>query len=266
MKRINNKIKSFIPASWKFPLWWIFKSPQRKFGRHTFSNDMSAMLAFCFYRFIRFKKLQPVSICVGIYNRSEIFMNGFLNSISKVKNQNLIELSVFDCGSIDVVNLEAEIRKKWNGNLVFSKEKIKFTRASAFNKAVEQSTSEIIFVCDADMNIPEDIVSICNHYTSKKLVWYPIVFYVLKDMPPIISKAYGHWMQHGGKGMFASRKSEFYNVGKLNESFTEWGKEDDDLWERFMKSGYKIIRNREDGLIHNWHPSYNPKYQKLVVG
>ena len=261
MLSLYKKTKSLIPKMWKYPLWWIFKSPQREFGWSTLIQDFSAIAAFCFYSLFKFKKLKQISICVGIYNRSEIFVYGFLNSLQNVKNKNLIELSVFDCGSNDVENLELEIRKKWNGNLVFNQERIKFTRAKSFNKAVEQSSSEIIFVCDADMNIPEDIVSICNHYTSKKLVWYPIVFYVMKDMPPIISNSYGHWMQFGGKGMFASHKSEFLKVGKLNESFTEWGREDDDLWERFMKNGYKIIRNRQAGLIHNWHESFNPKYQ-----
>ncbi len=256
-------IKNNIPKQWKYPLWWLFKSPQRNFGSQTLRQDLSALLSFCFYRFFRFKKLHRISICTGIYNRSGTYVNCFLNSLDNVKHQHLIELSVFDCGSIDVVNLENEIRNNWNGELVFNNEKIKFSRAHSFNKAVEQSTSDIIFICDADMNIPEDIVSICNHYTSKTLVWYPIVFYLYKDMPPFISKDYGHWMQQEGKGMLACRKSNFLKVGKLNESFTEWGREDDELWERFMKNGYRIIRNRQEGMIHNWHPSNNPKYQNL---
>jgi glycosyltransferase involved in cell wall biosynthesis len=255
------KIKAFIPNSWKYPLWWLFRSPQRKFGWKTLWKDIYALTAFCFYRFFRFKKLKPVTICTGIYNRTDTYLKGFINSINKAQHKDLIELSVFDCGSIDVVDLEREIRQHWKGKMQFGMEKRKFTRTFSFNKAVEQCTSDIIFICDADMTVPEDIVAICNHYTSHRLVWYPIVFYVEKDMPPIISKDYGHWMQDGGKGMLACRKQEFMKVGRLNESFTEWGREDDELWERFMKAGYAIIRNRQDGLIHNWHPSNNPKYR-----
>ncbi|MFI5222257.1 MAG: galactosyltransferase-related protein [Bacteroidia bacterium] len=250
------QIKSLIPKSWKFPLWWIFKSPQREFGWFTLTNDLIALFTFCFYAIFRIKKLQPVSICTGIYNRSDMYLNHFLESLQHVKYPELIELSAFDCGSDDVMNLENEIRKKWKGKLKFTSEKIKFARAYSFNKAADQSSAEIIFICDADMDIPENIVSLCNHFTSGKLVWYPIMFY-LRDK----TKKNGHWMQHEGKGMLACRKNEFNKVGKLNEKFTEWGREDDELWERFMKAGYRIIRNRQSGLIHNWHESFNPKYK-----
>lgn len=252
------KIKSIIPNFIKYPLWWIGKSPQRKFGMFTLWNDLSALFYCSFYSVFKIKKLHKISICVGIYNRSDLFLTHFIESLNTIKYPELIELSVFDCGSDDVSNLETEIKNKWKGELKFFSQPIKFSRAFSFNKAVEQSTAEIIFICDADMSLPENIVSICNHFTSPKNVWYPIVFYLPKDKNEI-----GHWMQYGGKGMLACYKSEFIKVGKLNETYTEWGREDDELWERFMKSGYHIIRNRQFGLNHNWHESFNPKYKLL---
>ena len=249
------KVKSVIPNTFKYPLWWLFKSPQRKFGWQTLWNDLIALFYFCFYSFFKVNKLQQISICVGIYNRSDLFLNRFIDSLNNAKHFDLIELSVFDCGSDDRENLEQDIRNKWKGKLKFISQKIKFTRAFSFNQAVEQSSSDIIFICDADMCVPENIVSVCNHFTSSNLVWYPIVFYKPKD-----ENEKGHWMQYGGKGMLACHKTEFLKVGKLNENFVEWGREDDELWERFMKNGYRIIRNRQNGLIHNWHKSFNPKY------
>jgi len=234
----------------------MFKSPQREFGMFTLINDLIALVSFCFYSVLKIKKIKRISICVGIYNRSELFLDHFVESLNHAKHNEMIELSVFDCGSNDIENLEYKIKEKWKGELKFSSQNNKFTRAFSFNKAVEQSTSEIIFICDADMTLPENIVSICNYYTSKKTIWYPIVFYKPKD-----KNEKGHWMQYGGKGMLACYKSEFLKVGKLNETYTEWGREDDELWERFMKSGYHIIRNRQRGLIHNWHESLNPKYK-----
>ena len=234
----------------------MFKSPQREFGMFTLRNDLIALFSFCFYTFFKIKKIQRISICIGIYNRSQLFLNQFLESLKNAEHKQLIELSVFDCGSDDIKDLETEIKNNWNGKLKFTSQHIKFTRAFSFNQAVKQCTSDIIFICDADMNIPKDIVSICNHFTSEKLVWYPIVFYKSKN-----ENENGHWMQYGGKGMLACYKSEFEKVGKLDETFTEWGREDDELWERFMKKGYHIIRNRQKGLIHNWHESFNPKYR-----
>lgn len=181
-----------------------------------------------------------------------------------MKYPNLIELSVFDCDSNDVPNLELEIRKIWKGKLVFSTKKNQFTRSYAFNKAVEQSHNNVLFICDADFSMPIDLVLSCNKYTLGRLVWFPIVFYLYKNKPNVYNKAHGEWMQWGGKGILACKRKYFNQVGGYDESFTSWGQEDDDLWKKFYKARCCVIRYRERGLLHHWHPSLNPKYQALA--
>jgi glycosyltransferase involved in cell wall biosynthesis len=256
-------IKRLIPNSLKYPFWWLFKSPQRKLGWFTLSTDLRGLFLFLRAHMIS-PALHPVSICTGIYNRSPLYLAHFLESINRAKHAELIELSVFDCGSTDIADLEAAISQQWKGKLVFAGEPVKFSRAYSFNHAVKQATNEIVFLCDADMSVPQDIVELCNRYTGRRSVWYPIVFYLLRGKQPAHSTKSGHWMQYGGKGMLACTKKSFIEVGMLDESFTEWGREDDELWERFMKQGYSVIRNRQNGLFHHWHPSFNPKYRDMA--
>lgn len=256
-----SRIKALIPHAWKYPFWWLFKSPQRAFGWQTLGQDLAALSVFIFHIFYRQKKLQRISVCTGTYNRTGMYLDHLLESVLLADHPELIELSVYDCGSGDAAELEHGIRKKWRGQLQFHSEPAKFSRAFAFNRAVAQSTADIIFICDADMSIPADIVRLCNQYTAPRIAWYPIVFYLFRDQPAVISRSTGHWMQFGGKGMLACRKQDFLAIGGIDESFTEWGREDDELWERFVKAGYRIIRNRQRGLLHHWHPSFNPKYK-----
>ncbi len=259
-------LKTLLPAFIKYPLWFIFKSPQRKLGWYTLWLDMMTYLNVYFINPLSKKKSpEPISICVGIYNRSEVFINHFIKSLAQCKNQHLIELSVIDFGSTDIDNLRTEIEKTFNGKLVFNTITGSFTRAVAFNQAVNQCSYEKIFICDADFSLPLDIVDQCNRFTKGKLVWFPIVFYLYKNKPEVFGRKNGEWMIWGGKGILACNKSHFMQVGKLDERFTDWGYEDEELWQRFYVNRFFIIRTKCSNLLHHWHTSHNPKYKKLEV-
>ncbi len=252
--------KSKLPQWIKYPLWWVFKAPQRKYGFYTVISDLLALV-----RTVNpFKpELTTISICVGLYNRSETFLQYFLPSIAQCENAQLIELSVFDCGSEDAVQLEQEIRLRFAGKVIFKSESHPFSRAFAFNKAVRQSSSELVFLCDADFSIPRDIVALCNNNTRNKAFWFPIVFYLYKNKPEHFSPKNGEWMLWGGKGLVVCPKDAFERVGALNEDFTKWGGEDEEFWLRCYKFKQMVLRTKCKDLLHHWHPSLNPKYKKL---
>jgi hypothetical protein len=260
---LYKQIKSIFPAWLKYPLWYIFKAPQRKLHPNSLANDMKGVMILLWYRLFPKKNLQAISICTGIYNRSDNYLNQFLPSIVKAKHADLIELSVFDCNSSDIPDLEASIKAQWKGKLKFAKEPLAFSRSATFNKAVAQSSQRIIFICDADMSVPENIVKLCNNYTAKKRVWYPVIYFLFKDRPAVVGKGNGVWEQYSAKGMLASLKEDFDAVGKLNEHFKEWGAEDNELWDRFYKQGFTVISNRQRGLLHHWHTTHNKKYAHL---
>lgn len=221
------------------------------------------MLLFCFRIIVPKRKLQPISICTGIYNRSDNYLNQLLASLEHASNRELIELSVFDCCSTDVSDLETEIRKRWSGKLIFNSENVKFARSYTFNKAVDQASNEIIFICDADLSLPENIVSLCNQYTGKRVVWYPIYFFLYKNKPAIVSKENGEWEQYGSRGMLACTKRAYNHAGRLDEKYTVWGGEDTDLWARFHGLKYIVIRSRVRGMFHHWHQTFNKKFAHM---
>ncbi|MCG9881497.1 MAG: galactosyltransferase-related protein [Bacteroidia bacterium] len=258
-------LKSWIPNSVKFPLWWLFKSPQRAFGINTLFQDIRGVFIYLFRRYIYSVQPRNLSVCVGIYNRSEIFLKHFVPSLAACNHATLIELSVFDCGSNDIQNLEQEIKKIFPGKLLFRSEPIPFARSKAFNEAVKQSSHELIFLCDADFSLPQELVQLCSNFVAPKRFWFPIVFYLYKNMPEVYGKTHGEWMLWGGKGLVACMKQDFWNIGGLDEAYKTWGGEDEEFYLRCYANGLSVIRSRESQLLHHWHPSLNPKYKKLEM-
>ena len=206
------------------------------------------------------RNLQEVSICTALFNRSEQYLDVFLKSLSKVRNPEKISLSIFDCGSMDVNDLENEIRKRWKGKIIFTSRPVPFNRSHALNHAVEASSSPILLICDADMWLPENIVTLCNNYTGSRVAWFPIYFFLYKSQNKNEKPKPGIWEQFGSKGMLACLKSDFRKLGGYDEGFISWGGEDTELWERFHSNRFIVIRNRQKGLFHHWHETFNPKF------
>lgn len=238
--------------------WFIFKSPQRKLvGYKTWWVDILG----CFERLINqikspFAPLKEVTICTGLYNRSENYLSVLLPSLLKIKHPEKVVLSVFDCGSNDTNDLESEIKKIWKGKLVFNAEQIPFSRSVAFNRAIMQSYSKLIFVCDADVSVPANLVKKCNINTSKHLAWFPVCFWLNEgknECQPENGKFFSE-----GTGLFACQKSQLGVTGMYDENITDWGKEDWDLFFRFYTNKIMPLRTREKTLLHFWHPSQKP--------
>lgn len=198
------------------------------------------------------KKLQPISICTGIKNRTSNYLENVVNSVLLMNHPELIELSVFDCGSNDKLGLEQLIGEKWKGKLIFTSEEHPFERSYSFNRAITQSSNELIFAADADMILPSDLVEKCNYFVTKNTVWFPICFNLKKDKPAIIHSENGEW-RYSGMGMFAAFKSQFIHIGKYDEKYKTWGEEDWDLWLHFYKYGIFPIRKKCIGLFHVYH-------------
>lgn len=265
MQALYKHIKSHLPNNFKYVLWYIFKSPQRAIGIHTICRDIQGIGFMLFYKLFPKQQLQPITICTGLYNRSEQYINYVVDSLMRADNRDLITLSVFDCGSTDIPNLEAVLRKKWPGKLFFSSQVASFTRSHTFNQAIEQANTEIIFACDADISLPKDIVRLANQYTANNRAWFPVTFFLYKNKPAIVAPQNGEWALYSAKGLFAMQKSLFNKIGKLDETFQDWGKEDEEFWERTHLNGVIIIRNKQRDLFHHWHQTSNPKYAHMNI-
>lgn len=241
-------IKRLLPPKLKQFLWFVFKSPQRKWlGYSTLLSDFKAWKS----THRSSTSLQAISLCIGIKNRSHNLLNYVIPSLNACEHKDLIELSVFDCGSNDVKDLKSEIEKLWTGKLLYQCVEQKFARSISFNAAVKQSTKDLILICDADMSLPKDIVIKVNRYATQNSAWFPHVWYTNED-------GTGRYYTES-TGMMASRKSDFIKTGEYDESIKEWGKEDWLLFFEFYKIGIGCIRSNEPEFIHHYHESLKPE-------
>jgi glycosyltransferase involved in cell wall biosynthesis len=256
-------MKRWLPNWFKFPFWYIFKSPQRKEGFGTLIRDLLGLFQLVLVQTVPIKKSSRLSVCIGNFNRNQMILSYLLPSLNRLDNAKNIELVLVDFGSDDFLELQKILKNEWKGGLKIVQLQEPFTRARAINTAVLAATEEIVFICDADFSLPKKLIKYCHRYTYCGSVWFPIVFYLYKDKPAMFGKHNGEWLQWGGKGILAIKREKFLEMNGLDERFKSWGGEDEEFWIRCHRQGLVVIRNRCKKMLHHWHPSFNPKFRNL---
>lgn len=233
--------------------WFLLKSPQRKWiGWQTIWTDIAGVVSLITRSGV-IKKKDIIWICVGNKNRSSSLLKYLVKSLADCEENSNLALSVADCNSTDVSDLENEIKKIWKGPLIFTVKDEPFARSVVFNRAVNQANGEIIFVCDADVSLPKNLVPRIRKYVTSKSAWFPICQYQQSE--------YGKdwkWLT-SGTGLFAATSAHLRKTGLYDESIKSWGKEDWDLFFRFYSAEIMPYRSRCIGLLHHWHPSEKPE-------
>jgi glycosyltransferase involved in cell wall biosynthesis len=251
------KLKKFIPTVLKKPFWWLFKAPQHKVGGFVYATEIRGYLVLFLHRILPFKKkLQPVTLCVSNKNRSQALLQFLAASLQKANHKDLIYLSVFDCGSEDRIYLEQELNRLFGEKLIFKTEAIPFARSYAINQAVSRASTDLVFITDADISVPVDIVEKINFYARRNRVWFPITSAFINKEETITE-----WYTEG-KGLTACNKKQFQSMGGYDESITNWGGEDNDFWIRCWENKLFPVRSKEKDLIHHWHPSVEGALKK----
>jgi len=199
--------------------------------------------------------MEKVTICVGIKNRTYFLVKCLIDSAKNCVHCENLEFSIFDCGSDDVEDLSKVIKENWSGNFHLKRENVNFSRSYSFNRAVENSKTEYVFLCDADMILPKDFLEHFFKNVSNEKSWFPICFSLLKNQPLGIDETKNGWWRDAGYGMVGITKKNFLNLGGLSEKYKIWGGEDNDFYNRLKT---KKIRSKCAGLFHSWHCSeYN---------
>src|SRR5574343_289318 len=243
-------LKQFLPKRFKQFLWFVFKSPQRRWHELGYSTLITDFKGWLSTRRTP-QTLAPITVCIGIKNRSQNLLNYVIPSLNQCHHPQLIHLSVYDCGSNDIDNLEAAIQKAWKGHLIYQRKESDFARSKAFNAAVNQAPEGLVLICDADMSVPKNIVNLVNQFVSKHSAWFPHVWYTNQD-------GSGRYYTES-TGMMASTKSTFFKVGGYDETITTWGYEDWHLFFAYYKHHHACIRSNEPNFIHHYHESLKPE-------
>ncbi|CAB9515287.1 Chondroitin sulfate synthase 1 [Seminavis robusta] len=152
-----------------------------------------------------------------------------------------------------------------------------FNRAHSVNLLLRAACHEencIVSRIDVDMQIKASFfINSQNEVVSGETIYFPIVWSSYHPKSPELvqwhwdiqtvsnnlprqtmddySEHKGHWRDYG-TGMWAIGGPDA-KIMRLNEVFKGWGGEDTDFYHR-VKQQRKVIRMREKGLIHVWHP------------
>ena len=229
--------------------WFLVKSPQRKIvGCHTLLTDLKGLSRKLFLP----KPQEKLWICVGAYNRSQNILHGLIPSLLKTDQAHQLALSLVDCGSDDFDYLVTEIQKRWPHTCIIKQSIQAFSRAKVFNQAIAQSQGDFIMAMDADMSVPQDLYARAQQNVRKGRAWFPICQWQKEQ-----ASDDWRWFTEG-TGLFAALKSDFENAGIYKEAYTQWGKEDWDLFFAFYRKGICPARTQLNGLYHHWHKSLKP--------
>ena len=127
---------------------------------------------------------------------------------------------------------------------------LNFSRGHGLNVAASHSSGDFLFFVDADMlfcnaSMIYEMLQMCN----KGISCWPVC-YKLRD--PI---GYGSYPEWAGYGICMMTKPQFEKYGPWPE-YKTWGKEDLDIFNRFVDNGEQIFRKSYHGYMHQWHTEH----------
>jgi len=207
---------------------FCFKWPARKYlGMYTLWIDIRAVFKRAFQK-ASSDNLKPVSVCVGLMNRSKAFKMQLLASLMQLADPSKI------------------------GQLAYTKTDLPFTRSKIFNLAVQQSQHDLVFICDADIALPPQFLAQMNAYCRPYQAWFPEV--MLLDEAGLPNRYCSE-----GVGMLGCLRYQFEDSKGFDEHIVEWGKEDWLLYFEFYKIGVAPFRTQEPLMQHAFHQSIKPE-------
>nr|CAH7728883.1 unnamed protein product [Callosobruchus chinensis] len=141
-----------------------------------------------------------------------------------------------------------------------------FTRGRALQIGVELLQNEdLMLFIDVDMIFDRSSLErIRKNTVIKRKVYFPIVYSLYNPKflneyinvsgisQGIIDETHGFWRQFGF-GIGSLYKSDYIDLGGFNLMISGWGYEDVTFYDNVVKSGLKIVRAVDPGLIHVYH-------------
>ena len=187
--------------------------------------------------------------------------------MNSLDQKDKVALSIYDMGSVDCVcKFKDLIRELWKGELILNTEQGNFSRPYSFNRAAKQSPHEKLFICDADMMLPQNFVKQYESNVKEKTIWFPVCFSLYQDKKPHVHKSNG-WWRKTGYGIMGLHKSVFFNPcffgkGGYNEDYKTWGKEDNHFLNIAKRNHFEIVRIKCEGLFHVYHEKNTQWHKK----
>ena len=204
----------------------------------------------------------------NVKGRFEQFMQKYENTVLQVQeNLQMLHLWLVVFGSEDVEIVKESLavyQKKYpTARMSVIAGVGPFARGVAIDQGIKAlNSSDLIFICDVDLDIHPDFFKRCARNTVRgKRVYYPMFFklynqdYIYNNTQPSVIemvREQGHWASYS-YGMLCIYQSDYIASGGFNTDIVGWGGEDVDLYEKVIKAGFEVLRVPDPGLIHRWH-------------
>jgi len=107
---------------------------------------------------------------------------------------------------------------------------------------------ELLLLIDIDIQFSGEALDLVRSFSKPgEQVYFPIVYSMFKG------EREGYWRDFGF-GIMSAYKQDLERVQGFNTSIVGWGKEDVDLYERFLSTNISIFRSPTPHLVHRYHP------------
>lgn len=232
----------------------------------------------------------PLAGRLAIFKR---FMENFENVCLKTRENVKLAVVLFTESQEDE-NTLTQVKKIVNGlkykylneHLRVISIKANFSRSVACELGATLYTSKsLVFFIDVDILFSREfLLRVRLNTIENKQVYFPIVFSEYDPDPGLLEKRNinslqdhfdfnsetGYWRQFGF-GIVAAYNSDLRRVGGFDTSIIGWGKEDVDLYEKFVRSNITVFRTVDPGLVHVFHkikcdPGLAPEQMVMCVG
>nr|WNN25237.1 chondroitin sulfate synthase 1 [Sinonovacula constricta] len=188
----------------------------------------------------------------------------------------------------EILKIVGQYQKKYGGELLEVLEADgDFARAKALDLGAKQcSDDDLLFCVDVDILLTADSLNRIRLNTIQNVqIYYPIVFSQYDpdtlcnnktlgsqcNVEPLdFSPRMGYWRQFG-YGIAAMYRSDLEKVGGYDTSIQGWGKEDVDLFDKFVQNNITVFRAVDTGMIHVFHPircdvNLEPSQFQMCIG
>ncbi|KAK3565741.1 hypothetical protein QTP86_015001 [Hemibagrus guttatus] len=212
-----------------------------------------------------------INIIVLLATRIDTFLQ-FMNNFREIcAEDERIHLTVVNFGTEKlnevrrIIDTAARRMRSRNFTLIHINEK--FSRGRALNMGAQawKKSNVLLFFCDVDVHFTVDFLNSCRiNAQPGKRVFYPIPFsqynpgVIYGDHIPttekqkVINKSTGFWRDFGF-GITCQYLSDFINIGGFEVTIKSWGKEDLNLYRKYLHSKLMVVRAPSRELFHMWH-------------
>lgn len=223
------------------------------------------------------KSQEVIHIILSLSGRYETFRR-FMQNYEKVvlNRKEKVRLNIVLFDSPDEMALQKTINLIMHYQQQYGANRIElieangpFSRAKALKLgSSDTKPNTLLFFMDVDIVIGKDVFQRVRLNTRQSIqVYFPIVFSQYDPEPFCENSSldkcvtdyqnfqddYGSWRQFGF-GIASVYKTDLEAVGGFDTSIQGWGKEDVDLYQKFLNSNLTIFRSVDPGLYHAFHP------------